>query len=676
MKRNAFTRAGSNGRLTLAVPSKGRMAEPALRLCADAGLSFEATDRALLVPCANAPVDLLLVRAGDVPEYVQDGVVDLGITGANLVAEAAADVVTLAELGFARCTLQAAVPDDAPQAELRDLDGLRVATAYPVSTRTCLKRLGIEPELVPVSGSVEAAPRLGLSDAIVDLVSTGSTASANGLRLLGVLLESQAVLVGSEAALTQRAELVGRLELMISGVVAARRRRYLMMNAPATALNEIRSLLPGMGAPSVHRPRHTRADRRPRGRRRRRRLGPALATEGGRRVVDPRAARRAPGRVRGTALDEVLPRVAEIVGDVRSRGDAALLEWTELLDGERPELRVPQAELQRARLEPDALESVRRLAEAVKVFTEPQRPPNVSVEAVEGVRAERRWLPLSSIGIYVPGGRAAYPSSLVMTAVPAQVAGVERIAVVTPRPAEATLATAHALGIDEVYAVGGAQAVAALAYGTETIAPVDKIVGPGNRWVTAAKLLVSSHVGIDLPAGPSEVVLIADATADADRCAADLLAQAEHGPDSEAILLSLDAGLSAAVGRLVAGHDNVSVEDVRSIDEALERSEAYAPEHLELWLADADSLVARVRNAGTVFVRTSAVVGDYAAGASHVLPTGGLARGQGGLGLENFLKPVQIVTASAGGLERAREIALPLARLEGLPLHAAALELS
>lgn len=251
MERQSFTRAGSNGRLTLAVPSKGRMAEPALRLCADAGLSFEATDRALLVPCANAPVDLLLVRASDVPEYVQDGVVDLGITGANLVAEADAEVVTLAELGFARCTLQAAVPDDAPHTAVRDLAGLRVATAYPVSTRACFKRLGIEAELVPVSGSVEAAPRLGLSDAIVDLVSTGSTASANGLRLLGALLESQAVLVGSEAALAKRGELVSRLELMISGVVAARRRRYLMMNAPATALPEIQALLPGMGAPSV-----------------------------------------------------------------------------------------------------------------------------------------------------------------------------------------------------------------------------------------------------------------------------------------------------------------------------------------------------------------------------------------------------------------------------------------
>jgi len=248
---SGFTRAGANGRLTLAVPSKGRMAEPALRLCADAGLSFEASDRALLVPCANAPVDLLLVRAHDVPEYVQDGVVDLGITGANLVGEAQARVETVAELGFARCSLQAAVPHDAPQASLEDLDGLRIATAYPASTRAALAALGVTAELVPVSGSVEAAPRLGLAEAIADLVSTGSTASANGLRLLGPLLESQAILVANRAALSSRRELVERLELMISGVVAARRRRYLMLNAPRDALDRIAALLPGMGAPSV-----------------------------------------------------------------------------------------------------------------------------------------------------------------------------------------------------------------------------------------------------------------------------------------------------------------------------------------------------------------------------------------------------------------------------------------
>lgn len=376
--------------------------------------------------------------------------------------------------------------------------------------------------------------------------------------------------------------------------------------------------------------------------------------------------------MRGSTIDEVLPRAADIVADVRARGDRGLLDWTEQLDGGRPALRVRPEELAAARLDQEALAAVRALIEAVATFSEAQRPRDTSVEAVPGVVSERRWLPLRSVGIYVPGGRAAYPSSLVMAAVPARVAGVERIAVVTPRPAEATLAVAHELGIDEVYAVGGAQAIAALAYGTETIERVDKIVGPGNRWVTAAKLLVSSAVAIDLPAGPSEVVLIADATADAAQCAADLLAQAEHGPDSEAILFALDDRLAAAVAALVEGEQNVRVERVGSLDEALARSEDYAPEHLELWLDDAEAAGARVRNAGTVFLRTSAVVGDYAAGATHVLPTSGLAKGAGGLGLESFLKPVQLVRATS--LERAREIALPLARVEGLPRHAAALE--
>ncbi len=251
MSQASFTRAGENGRLTLAVPAKGRMAEPALKLCSDAGLSFEITERSLVVPCANAPVDLLLVRPSDIPEYVQDGVVHLGITGANLVVEAEARVDVLAELGFARCTLEAAVPDDAPQTEIADLAGLRVATAYPVSTRKLLHELGVHCELVPVSGSVEATPRLGLAEAIVDLVSTGSTTSANGLRRIGSLLASQAVLVAGRQTLDDKLELADRLELMLSGVVAARHRRYVMMNAALADLPSIRAVLPSMGAPSV-----------------------------------------------------------------------------------------------------------------------------------------------------------------------------------------------------------------------------------------------------------------------------------------------------------------------------------------------------------------------------------------------------------------------------------------
>jgi ATP phosphoribosyltransferase len=244
-----FERAGENGRLTVAVPSKGRMLQPTLDLCAAAGLSFETTERALLVPCANAPVDLLLVRPHDIPEYVQDGVVDAGITGANLVVESQADVAVVAELGFARCTLEAAVPVDATPATLADLEGLRVATAYPTSTLSCLEELGISVELVTISGSVEAAPRLGLADAVVDLVSTGSTASVNGLRRIGRLLESQAVLLRGPSG--AKDEQVERLALMLEAVVAARRRRYVMMNAPAAALDEIRAVLPSMGAPSV-----------------------------------------------------------------------------------------------------------------------------------------------------------------------------------------------------------------------------------------------------------------------------------------------------------------------------------------------------------------------------------------------------------------------------------------
>jgi len=369
-------------------------------------------------------------------------------------------------------------------------------------------------------------------------------------------------------------------------------------------------------------------------------------------------------------IADALPRAAEIVADVRERGDQALLEWTERLDGERPAaLRVPEEQIAAAEAEPAFLVAVRRLAAAVRAFHEPQRPPDTSTSPYPGVHAERRFVPLGSVGVYAPGGRAAYPSSLVMAVVPAQIAGVGRIAVVSPRPAAVLLATARELGIDEVHAVGGAQAVAALAYGTETIRPVDKIVGPGNRWVTAAKLLVSGRVGIDLPAGPSEVLIVADETAKAELCAADLLAQAEHGPDSECILVTTSAELAEEVARLAVGWEQVHTEVVGSLEEALARVDQYAPEHLELHLAEAESFAARVANAGSIFLGASApaVVGDYAAGANHVLPTGGL-------GLEAFLKPIQTVSASREGLEAMREIVAALAAAEGLPLHAAAVE--
>jgi len=373
------------------------------------------------------------------------------------------------------------------------------------------------------------------------------------------------------------------------------------------------------------------------------------------------------------SFDDALETVAPIVVDVRRRGDAAVLDWTERLDGPRPEgLRVAPARIADARVDDEVLEALRQMIAAVRCFSEAQRPADTTVEAAPGIVSERRWVPLAAVGVCVPSGRTPLPSSLVMTAVPALVAGVGRVAVVTPNPADATLVVARELGIEEVWAIGGAQAVAALAYGTDTIEPVDAIVGPGNAYVTAAKLLVSSRVRIDLPAGPSEVLVIADASASPSVVAADLLAQAEHGEDSEALLLTDGGELAAAVEVLVSRASNVRVERVATLDEALARSEAYAPEHLELHVAEPDRLLARVRNAGSVFVGCSSVVGDYAAGATHVLPTGGLARSTGGLGLETFLKPLQVVRASADGVRRAAGVVGPIARVEGLPRHAAA----
>jgi len=342
--------------------------------------------------------------------------------------------------------------------------------------------------------------------------------------------------------------------------------------------------------------------------------------------------------VRGAGLDEALTVVAPIVADVRDRGDEALLEWTERFDGPRPDgLRVPAASIVAAAVEDDVLEALRSMIRAVRAFNEAQRPVDTAVEAAPGIVSERRWLPLDSVGICVPSGRFPLPSSLVMAAVPALVAGVRRIAVVTPNPVDATLVVARELGLDEVYAVGGAQAVAALAYGTATIAPVDRIVGPGNAYVTAAKLLVSSRVGIDLPAGPSEVIVIADETADPGACAADLLAQAEHGAESEALLLSTDPMLSDAVTTLVARYDNVKVETVASLAAALVRSEAFAPEHLELHVRDPEALllcIVELQFLGRAFDQTltpfRSVFSTHlpAVGAVVAVPAGGQAAGQ------------------------------------------------
>ena len=335
--------------------------------------------------------------------------------------------------------------------------------------------------------------------------------------------------------------------------------------------------------------------------------------------------------------------VERIVRDVRERGDAALREWALRLDDAAPARAVAGNGL--------PAEALLALADAVRRWHELQRPPDVSLEMSPGIELERRWVPLRSVGIYVPRGLV---STLVMCAVPAQVAGVERIVVMTP-PAGSDLvaAAADALDVDEVWAIGGPQAIAALAYGTDSITRVDKIVGPGNRHVNEAKLLVADEVAIDLPAGPSEVVVLAGADADLHVAELELAAQAEHGPDT--------------VCRIVNVNGNV--------ERALEEIEALAPEHLVLLGADVEKLAASIRNAGAVFVGpwSAVAAGDYATGGNHVLPTGGWARAVGGLGLESFMKPVTVQRLTRAGLERLRPVVEAFAEIEGMPAHAEAM---
>ena len=332
--------------------------------------------------------------------------------------------------------------------------------------------------------------------------------------------------------------------------------------------------------------------------------------------------------------------VPAIVQDVRARGEAAVREWALRLDGVEPALAQPDGEI--------PADALLQLADAVRRWHELQRPADVRLEVRPGVDLERHWVPLDSVGAYVPRGLI---STLVMCAVPAQVAGVDRIVVATP-PAGAGLvaAAAELLGLGEVWAVGGPQAIAWLAY----VQRVAKIVGPGNSYVNEAKLLVSRDVAIDLPAGPSEVVVLAGTGADAHLAELELAAQAEHGPDAVCRVVDADGDLETALATV----------------------EALAPEHLVLLGEDAEALAPRVRNAGAVFVGRSSPVaaGDYATGGNHVLPTGGWARSVGGLGLETFLKPVTVQRLTPEGLAAVRPVVQALAAVEQMPAHAAAVQ--
>ena len=385
--------------------------------------------------------------------------------------------------------------------------------------------------------------------------------------------------------------------------------------------------------------------------------------------------------------------VREVLEAVRSRGLEAVLEFTARFDGvelDAEGLRVGEAEIAEgaAACEPRVREAIAFAARRIEAYHARQRPADARFTDEAGVELGWRWTPLDSVGIYVPGGRAAYPSTVLMNAVPARAAGVGRIAMVTPpgRLQPAVLAAAQAAGVSEIWRVGGAQAVAALAYGAGPIRPVDKIVGPGNAWVTAAKRRVYGQVGIDALAGPSEIVVVADADNDPAWIAADLLSQAEHDPAAQSILITDDAAFAdrvvAAVqaqletlatgetaGRSWADHGAVILAPLEATPALVDR---LAPEHVEFAVADPEALAARVRHAGAMFLGRHApeAIGDYVAGSNHVLPTSRAARFSSGLSLYDFLKRTSIVRADAAAFAALGPHTVALAEAEGLPAHA------
>ena len=394
--------------------------------------------------------------------------------------------------------------------------------------------------------------------------------------------------------------------------------------------------------------------------------------------------------------EDVREAVAAIIAEVRARGDAALVELTARFDGVElspGRLRLSDDEIAAAaaRCPVDTAEALDFAARRITDFHRRQMPEALDYRDAVGVRLGARWTPVAAVGIYVPGGAAAYPSTVLMNALPARVAGVERLAMVVPTPGgaldPAVLAAARISGVDEIYRVGGAQAIAALAYGADSIAPVDKIVGPGNAYVAEAKRQVFGVVGIDMIAGPSEIVIVADADNDAEWIALDLLSQAEHDAAAQAILITDDAGFAGAVAEAVerrlakldraaiAGaswRDNGAIIRIAELGQAAALVDRLAPEHLELAVADPDALAARVRNAGAIFLgrHTPEAIGDYVAGPNHVLPTARSARYASGLSVLDFLKRTTLVGCDAASLAAIGPAAVTLARAEGLDAHA------
>lgn len=401
---------------------------------------------------------------------------------------------------------------------------------------------------------------------------------------------------------------------------------------------------------------------------------------------------------RGSGLADVGETVSSVLSDVRMKGDAALREYTKKFDKvELTDFEVSEEEFKKALSEigPELLGHLKIAAENIRAFHSAQMPETTwFMELKPGIVLGQKATPLESVGAYAPGGRASYPSTVLMTVIPARVAGVEQVIVCTPPRADGsvhplTLAAAKVAGADKVFKLGGVQAIGAMAYGTESVPKADKIVGPGNVFVTSAKMQVRDIAEIDFPAGPSEVLIIADESADASMAASDIIAQAEHDPNAVSVLVTTSKTLAEAVKDEVfmqaentarseivkISLENAAILIMDSLEQCIDFSNKFAPEHLEIMVEDSDFVLDRIKNAGSIFIGNYAPVpvGDYASGTNHVLPTAGYAKIYSGLNINHFLKYSSIQKISKSGLESLKETVIALAEEEGLKAHADAI---
>ena len=708
--------------LRIAVQAKGRLYDETMSFLEESDIKLSAGKRTLLVQSANFPLEVLFLRDDDIPQSVATGIADIGIVGENEFVEKGEDAEIVKRLGFSKCRLSLAVPKDIEYKGVEWFDGKKIATSYPGILDSYLKEKGVKAEIHVITGSVEVSPGIGLADAIFDIVSSGSTLVSNSLKEVEVVMRSEALLIGNKHLSEEKKDILRELLFRMDAVKTAEDKKYVLMNAPKEKLEQIISVLPGMKSPTVM----------------------PLAQEGWcsvHTVLDEKCFWEIIGKLKSLGAEGILvlpiekmilqiqtrleiqkdmiqidyperslwpdimkrpvmntehlfDTVRAILRRVKSEGDRAVLEYEEQFDKVAlASLAVTEDEMQEAgQAVSEELKAAILLAKQdIEAFHAAQRFEGKRVETQPGVTCWQKAVPIERVGLYIPGGTAPLFSTVLMLAVPARIAGCREIVLCTPPGRDgkvhpAVLFAARVAGVSRIFKAGGVQAIGAMAYGTESVPRVYKIFGPGNQYVTAAKQLVSLHdVAIDMPAGPSEVEVLADETANPVFVAADLLSQAEHGVDSQAMLVTTSEALRREVVKEVERQlallprkeiaarslENSKLVCVADMQEAIELTNAYAPEHLIIQTADYARVGEQICHAGSVFLGPYSCesAGDYASGTNHTLPTNGYARAYSGVCLDSFIRKMTFQEITSEGLQRIGPAIEVMAAGEQLEAH-------